>query len=501
MRFLLKQTIYIVATAFLLLFSSLSLAQADYPTYPKIDYGTGDQAKLAKRGEYLAQVGDCISCHTVTPGGKVFAGDLPIKTPFGTFYTPNITPDKKNGIGNWKFKDFKRAMHDGKNPKGANYFPVFPYVYFNKVSDNDLRALWAYLQKLPAVNKKPRKNAVPFPFNVRFAQYGWKILFFYPRDEPFKYDASKSKQWNRGRYLVDGLGHCSMCHTPMNFLGGEKRKNYLSGGFVDGFWATNITGQGLEEADRYQVADVFKEYKLLNNAGTVVGPMAEVVHNSLSHITEADKLAIADYLKTVKSVDPMGLTPSKARPTLARGRLVYQRACVVCHQNGEEGAPVIGDSAGWFMRAKKGMPTLYQHAIYGYNLMPIKGACVTCSYEDIESAVDYLLEKSLTHAQKLQLAEGKVKIEKPKVSGATIYKRSCASCHNDGEHGAPKIGDHRVWSTLINKNMDVLIANAVTGHHGGILNLSCRHCQTTDVIAAIKYILKQSKVKGDYVLW
>lgn len=503
MKLLLKLKRQIGLGVLLSLLASFSLAQLqpDYPTYPKVDYGTGDRAKLIKRGEYLAKVGDCISCHTVTPGGKPFAGNFGLNTPFGTFYTPNLTPDKETGLGKWKFEDFKRALHDGKNPKGENYFPVFPYLYFSKVSDNDLRALWAYLQKIPAVKNKKKKDAVPFPFNVRFAQYGWKILFFYAHDEPFKYTSSKSKQWNRGKYLVDGLGHCSMCHTPLNLFGAPKRKYYLSGGFVGGFWATNITDKGLEDASLYQVSDVFKDYKLLNNAGTVVGPMAEVVHNSLSYISNKDRLAIAAYLKTVKSKDPYGLKPLYKQPTLARGRVVYQRACVVCHHNGEQGAPVIGDSASWFMRAKKGKKALYEHAIYGYNLMPIKGACVTCSFEDIEAGVDYLLAKSLTRTQKLELAEGHAKIEPPKRSGKQIYDRSCASCHNEGVHGAPKLGDKRVWTTLINKNMDVLIANAVTGHHGGSLQLSCRHCQTSDVIAALKYMVQESGVKGNYDLW
>lgn len=501
MKFDWRQALTGLLVLFFSAWSITAFAQGDYPTYPKINYGTGDQAKMIKRGEYLVKVGDCISCHTVTPGGKNFAGTLPFKTPFGTFYSPNITPDKETGIGKWSFADFKRAMHDGKNPQGKNYFPVFPYIYFSKINDNDLRAIWAYLQKVPVVNQKNKENDVPFPFSWRFGQYGWKMLFFYPHDDPFKYDASESKQWNRGRYLVDGLGHCSMCHTPLNFLGAPKRSYYLTGTFIGGFWAANITGQGLEEGNRYQVADVFKDHELLNNAGSVMGPMAEVVHNSLARISNEDRLAIATYLKSVKSKQPLGLTALYKQPTLARGRIVYQRACVVCHQNGEEGAPVIGNAGGWFERAKKGKKTLYQHTIYGYNLMPIKGGCVTCSFEDVEAGVDYLLEKSLTHAQKLQLAEGTAKLKPPKVSGKAIYDRSCASCHNEGKHGAPKIGDKRVWSTLIEKNMDTLIESAIKPPHGGSLKLSCRHCSTSDVIAAIKYMVKESKTKGDYSLW
>ena len=231
-----------------------------YPEYPKVTVPAGGNAKLIKRGEYLAKVGDCISCHTNSKtNGKPFAGGLPIKTPFGTFYSPNITPDKKTGIGKWVFKDFVRAMHQGKAPNGSYYFPVFPYVYFNHITKQDLRALWAYLQALPPVDKKNKGNTLPFPLNVRFSQLGWRILFFYGHRGQIKYDASRTAKWNRGKYLVNGLGHCSMCHTPLNPFGAPKRKYFLTGGFVDDFWAPNITAYGLKTATDKDVVKVFKK--------------------------------------------------------------------------------------------------------------------------------------------------------------------------------------------------------------------------------------------------
>lgn len=164
--------------------------------------------------------------------------------------------------------------------------------------------------------------------------------------------------------------------------------------------APNITKWGLESASHQEVADVFKTDKLINNASPVAGPMAEVNHDSLKYLTDADTMAIATYLKTVESEEPLGLAPSNEKPSLARGRLVYATACVICHQNGEMSAPLIGDSANWYLRLRdSGLDGLYRHAIDGFNSMPPKGACVTCSENDIISAVDYLLDKSLTRSQ------------------------------------------------------------------------------------------------------
>jgi cytochrome c5 len=380
-----------------------------YPSYPPTTPASG-QEELVKHGEYLAKMGDCIACHTDTKAGNgSYAGGLAIDTPFGTFYSPNITPDKETGIGKWTKEDFIRALKEGRDPHGSNYFPVFPYIYFSKISDEDAGALYAYFMSIPPIHLE--NKSLPFPFNVpgsRFSLWGWNLLFFYPDSGPVEYHADQSAEWNRGKYIVDGLGHCSMCHTPLNPLGSPKQRYYLTGGFVDGFWAPNITKWGLASATHNEVADVFRKDQLINNAGPVAGPMAEVNHDSLKYLTDADMLAIATYLKTVESEEPLGLPPSNEKPTLARGRLVYDTACVICHQNGEMSAPLIGDSSNWFMRLKgSGLDGLYKHAIDGFNSMPPKGACVTCSDNDIMSAVDYLLNESLTRAQAKYLKESK----------------------------------------------------------------------------------------------
>lgn len=470
-----------------------------YPTYPPTTPATGEQEELIKRGEYLAKIGDCISCHTDVRGGTpAYAGGLPIDTPFGTLYSLNITPDKKTGIGNWTEKDFIRAIKKGRDPKGRNYFPVFPYVYFANITDNDARALYAYFMSIPAVELPNRPQ--PFPFNVpgsSLGMWGWNLLFFFPNPE-YTYDPNHTPQWNRGKYIVDGLGHCSMCHTPLNLLGAPKNRFYLTGGFVDGYWAPNITHFGLDGINRYDVADVFLKGELLNQAGPVAGPMAEVNHNSLSYLTEEDQLAIADYLKTVQSEEPFAVSPAVLQDPLKRGKQVYVNACIICHQDGKMGAPLIGNGPGWYARLKSsGLTGLYTHAIAGYNSMPLKGACVTCNDDDIVAAVDYMLNKSLSRSQWLDLKKGRK--QKFPSSGKLIYQDHCAVCHDSGK-GAPKIGDKEAWKPLIAKNMDVLVEAVVSGDQHP-KNGGCNQCSTGEIVEAIKYIVSQSKTEGNYSLW
>lgn len=370
--------------------------------YPTPVPAKGVNPELVARGEYLAKMGDCIACHTdLKSGTPSYAGGLPLATPFGTFYSPNITPDKETGIGNWTEEDFIRALKQGRDPKGRNYFPVFPYIYFSKTTDEDARALYAYFMSIPPV--KLANKSLPFPFNlpgVRTTLWGWNLLFFYPDNNEIKYEKNRSPEWNRGKYIVDGLGHCSMCHTPLNVFGGPKTQYYLTGTFIDGYWAPNITKAGLGSASMSEIVDVFKKNQLLNNAGPVAGPMAEVNNDSLHYLTDADLQAVATYITTVETPDPLSIPPSTEPPSLARGKQVYTKVCAICHQDGQMSAPIIGDPANWYMRLRSsGLTGLYQHVIQGFNSMPIKGACVTCSDNDIISSVNYILQKSLTRAQ------------------------------------------------------------------------------------------------------
>ena len=255
----------------------------------------------------------------------------------------------------------------------------------------------------------------------------------------------------------------------------------------------------MESASVSEVADVFKNNELINHAGPIVGPMAEVNHNSLAYLTSEDQLAIATYLKTVVSEETLGVSPSNKPPTLSRGKQVYVSACVICHQDNKMGAPVIGDGSNWYRRLKSsGLTGLYRHAINGYNSMPVKGACVTCSDNDVIAATDFILNKSLSRSQWRDLSSGGT--DKYPSSGKEIYNESCSVCHNEGKQGAPKIGDKEAWKPLIAQNMDVLIANILNGkshpQNGG-----CKHCTAGEVIEAMKYMVNQSKSSGDYRLW
>lgn len=471
-----------------------------YRQYPPTAAASGTQEALIKKGEYLAKIGDCLACHTNVKGGTpAFAGGLPIDTPFGTFYSPNITPDKKTGIGNWSEEDFIRALKKGRDPQGRNYFPVFPYVYFANVTDDDARALYTYFMNIPAVELQ--NKPLPFPFGVpgaRFTLWGWNFLFFFPNSE-LQYSANQSPEWNRGQYIVDGLGHCSMCHTPLNAFGAPKGRFYLTGGFIDGFWAPNITKLGLDSASDNEVINVFAKGELINNAGPVAGPMAEVNHNSLGYMTKEDHLAIATYLKTVVSEEYLGIPPSNEPPTLRRGKQVYVSSCVICHQDGKMSAPLIGNSANWYARLKSsGLTGLYRHAIHGYNSMPVKGACVTCSDNDIVASVDYILNESLSRSQWLDVKSGNA--EKFPANGKDVYNENCSVCHNEGKLKAPKIGDTTAWKPLVAQNIDVLIEQTINGKHHP-KNGGCKHCSSKEVIDAIKYMVGQSTTEGNYMLW
>ena len=473
---------------------------AIYPKYPIIKTAGLQKKEQVRRGEYLAKMGDCIACHTNMSGGTPpFAGGLPIATPFGTFYSPNITPDKETGIGTWTEADFIQAMKHGRDPEGRNYFPVFPYVYFANISEDDLRAMYSYFMSIPPVVQE--NKPLPFPFNlpgVRSTLFGWNLLFFYPNNL-IENDPKQTAAWNRGQYIVNGLGHCSMCHTPLNPLGAVKSRYFLTGGFIDGYWAPNITKYGLESATDAEIVDVFKKGELINHAGPVAGPMAEVNHNSLKYLTEADHLAIVEYLKTVVSEEPNGLPPSNEPPTLSRGKKVYLSSCILCHQNGEMTAPRIGNGANWSMRLKaSGLDELYRRVINGYNSMPVKGACVTCSDNDIKAAVDYILDHSLTRSERIDLDSSKA--QKALASGKEIYNGQCSVCHNEGLSGAPKIGDRKAWEPLIAKNIDVLVERTMKSPDHPA-NGGCKDCSTSEILAAIKYIVNQSKTEGNYSLW
>ena len=256
------------------------------------------------RGEYLVHAGGCVSCHTA-PGGTPFAGGRALATPFGTFYSPNITADRETGIGGWSDADFQRALREGIGPSGAHYFPVFPYPSFTGITDDDARAIKAYLFSLPPARQPNRAHDVSFPFSWRFLQVVWRLLFF---DEgPFQPDKRASAAYNRGAYLVTALAHCGECHTPRNFLGAVDSDRALAGNpdGPDGQIVPNITPDpktGIGDWDKDDIATLLKTGETPEHA-RVKGAMHEVIEDGLKYLTDDDRQAIATYLLAQKPVE------------------------------------------------------------------------------------------------------------------------------------------------------------------------------------------------------
>ena len=250
----------------------------------------------AKRGEYLAKAAGCVGCHTEEKEGSVpFAGGRALKTPFGTFYGPNITPDKKAGIGNWSETDFIRAMRQGDRPDGSNYFPAFPYPSFTKIADADLRDLWAYLRTLPPSARASQDHDLWFVFGWRWLVSFWKWLYFAPG--PFANIPGLSEVANRGAYLVQALGHCGECHTPRNFLGGPKSGRFLAGGKgPDGKGVSNLTN--LKKQSDKEIKD-FLTTGLTAEGDVPAEAMGEVIKNTTSQLTPPDLEALIAYLRTL----------------------------------------------------------------------------------------------------------------------------------------------------------------------------------------------------------
>jgi mono/diheme cytochrome c family protein len=303
---------------------------------------TSFDAALVKHGRELAATGNCNDCHTVR-GGKAFAGGLPVPTPFGTIYSSNITPDPETGIGRWPEAAFRRAMRDGVDRDGRHLYPTFPYDHFTNVTDADDSALYAFLMTRRPVHAPARANQLSFPLDQRFVIAGWKLLFL--RHGTYRPDATKSAEWNRGAYLVEGLAHCGACHTPRNALGAERASAQFAGGDVDNWHAYAINGQSPAPVPW----DAEALFAYLRDGwhpdhGVARGPMAQVVSN-LSSIPDSDIRAIAAYMAGIfgapapdrkrRGAEVLSQVRSPATPAASAGTAgaaIYAAACATCHE-------------------------------------------------------------------------------------------------------------------------------------------------------------------------
>jgi len=294
-------------------------------------------AAQLRRGQYLVRVGDCLSCHTAYDG-KPFAGGVGLNTPFGVIYSSNITSDKNVGIGGWTKDQFYAAMHDGIRADGQHLYPAFPYPWFTRVSREDDDAIFAYLQTTPPSNAQPPPNRLPFPFNQRSLLAVWNALFLDRKTNPPP-DAKQSAEWNRGADIVNGLGHCSGCHTPKNPFGADRKSLAFHGAGIDNHFAPDLTANSRTGLGSWSVEDIAQYLKDGRNARAAAGgPMAEVITFSMSMLSDEDRHAVATYLKSLPaSADENSTRPGDA--AMQRGAAIYSDACSACHLSDGRGQP------------------------------------------------------------------------------------------------------------------------------------------------------------------
>jgi len=287
----------------------------------------GPQASVA-HGRYLVRAGDCMSCHTAQ-GGEPFAGGRAVPTPFGTIYSTNITPDGSTGIGSWSEEDFYRAMHEGISRDGHHLYPAFPYPWFTRISPDDVRDIKAYLDTRKPVHQNNRDNDLPWPFSMRGVMAAWNAMYL--DKGAFQSIPDKSAQWNRGAYLVEGVGHCSACHGDKNFAGSVDKDHPLDGGFAEHQFAPSLTGAkraGLGSWSQQDIVDYLG--KGYNSHASAAGPMSEVVQQSTQYLSESDGRAIAVYLQSqTGSADDRIAAADK--DMMKAGNAIYTDNCEGCH--------------------------------------------------------------------------------------------------------------------------------------------------------------------------
>ncbi|HXI06768.1 MAG: cytochrome c [Bradyrhizobium sp.] len=291
------------------------------------------------RGKALVVAGDCAHCHTADPA-KPFAGGKRIATPFGGVYAPNLTPDPETGIGKWSDADFLQALRSGIAPNGSRYYPAFPYPYFSRLIRDDILAIRDYLGTLAPVRKETPPPELMFPFNFRVVMRVWNRLYFEPGI--IMPDQSKGTEWNRGRYLVEALGHCGDCHTPKNWLGAEKPGQAFGGGRVDGMFAPRLDAAARSGLKSWSAEDIAEYLQSGRNARSHAGRlMSDVVLNSTSQMSDGDVRAMAVYLKSLPAGAPEPVVAAPAPAQMSGGEKVYRSACIACHEADGSSAPRI----------------------------------------------------------------------------------------------------------------------------------------------------------------
>jgi mono/diheme cytochrome c family protein len=321
-----------------------------------------------ERGHYLTIAGDCAACHTLPGSGHDLAGGRLIETPFGELAAPNITPDPTTGIGAWTDDEFVNALTKGTGRDGARLYPAMPYTYYTKVTRDDALAIRAYLNTIPAVQNAVKSDRLPFPLDLRVGMAAWDEMFFTPG--VFRPDPGKTAEWNRGAYLVEGLGHCGMCHTPKNSLGADETSARMQGYNLQGWFAPNITNDPRRGLGSWSIGDIVSYLKTGHNGtSAATGLMAETLTLSTSQLSDPDLKAIATYLKDRPGdranqpgqTDNAPTTPDQA--TMKTGAQIYADECSGCHAGNGKGIPGLFPTLSGTPVVQQTDPTTLLHVV------------------------------------------------------------------------------------------------------------------------------------------
>ncbi|MDE2155882.1 MAG: cytochrome c [Xanthomonadaceae bacterium] len=312
------------------------------PSAASVTAGNLRDPALVARGRYLTTVGDCMACHTAQ-GGLPYAGGRSVPTPFGAVPAPNLTPDRATGIGQWSFADFWRALHAGRGRQGELLYPAFPYTSYTRVTRDDALAMFAYLLTLAPVHAPPGVSGLDFPYSMRGSLAAWRAMYF--NEGGYRPEPARSQAWNRGAYLVQGLGHCNECHAARDALGGVSGHPALTGGRIPelDWYAPDLStraGGGLQGWSEQDIIDLLQTGR--SAKGVAFGPMADVVADSTQYMSGDDLRAIATYLHALppRAQPAQAMSQFDARALVQQGGKVYGQHCADCH--GKDGAGVAG---------------------------------------------------------------------------------------------------------------------------------------------------------------
>jgi mono/diheme cytochrome c family protein len=414
-------------------------------------------APQVEHGKYLTTMGDCQSCHS-TPGGKPFAGGLEMNTPFGKIPTPNITPDMQTGIGDYTDEQFIRVFHAGIRRDGKYLYPVMPFPWYAKVTNDDILAIKAYLFSRPPVTAPRRKLAISFPFNIRSGLAVWDQVFLH--QGVFQPDLGRSTEINRGAYIVTGLGHCGECHDSRNLLGAGAIAKPLQGGSFDHWYAPNITADVQTGIGRFSDDQLFTYLKTGSapGMGTVVGPMALAQHESLAKLTDADLHAIVAYLKSTHAAP--AYQPSQLAVTAngsPAGVQAYLNHCASCHQlDGQGIAGTIPSLVGNGVVRSGGAETLLQVVLGGmeaqgtYGPMPAVGVGMTD--QEVADATNYV-RASWSNNAPATTGPGAV---------ATVRRQVRSYLSGTLPNGCPPVAQHDIAKFVASPTVQSLLQNATS---------------------------------------